>query len=148
MGLRGPKPGFRDAQREHAGKQSVQGRPRYSRGDGKPFGKMPAEVKRVWDRIIEATRDSGNIREVAYPELEDFCYLYVGLRQLRIDCANAANAKNWEDANKISLMLTRDRETISAIANKYQFPPKLYADAVETAPASTGPTAIDRILAS
>ena len=148
MGLRGPKPGFRDAQREHSARQGQAGRPRYARGDGKPVRKLTGAAKKIWDRVIESTSDSGNIREVGYVMLEEFCELAAQLPGLRRDLAQATEAGQWDKANQISMILNRTQDQVKDIAARYLFDPKAYLGAVEASPGTSGPTSIDRILAS
>lgn len=148
MGLRGPKPGFRVAQQEHSERQSQTGRPRYARGDGKPVRKLTAAAKKIWDRVIESTADSGNIREVGYVMLEEFCELAARLPKLRLDLDLATESGQWDKANQISMILNRIQDQTKDIAARYLFDPKTYLGAVEASPRAGGPTSIDRILAS
>lgn len=148
MGLRGPKPGFRDAQREHAGKVAAQGRPRYGRGTGQAFRKLNPAARKIWDRVIESTANSGNVREVGYPLLEEFCELAAELPELWKALRGAREGEQWDKANQISMILNRHAERMIDISSRFGFEPKSYLQMAEAAPAATGPTAIDRILAS
>jgi len=148
MGLRGPKPGFRDAQREHAGRIEKQGRPRYAKGSGEAYRKLAPKAAKIWQRVMEAISDSGNVREVAYPLLEEFCELAAELPEMWKALRAAREAEQWDKANQISMILNRHAERMIDISARFGFEPKSYLAMAEASTAPTGPTSIERILAS
>lgn len=146
MGLRGPKSGFRDAQRELTGRIEQNGRPRFRRGDGKPFSRMSASAAKAWKRLISATEASGNIREAAYPVLQEAAQIVARLEPLWGEFDALMAAKNFADLDKLGLTIARLEDKLCEISIRCQLTPKEYAGAVEVEPANEKASRLEVIL--